>query len=374
MCNDCSRRVFLKGGGLGLLSLGIGGANPLFLERAAAAAVGPDPLGRRKVLVTIFQRGAMDGIAAVPPMDERSLKKLRPRLFMSAARSARGGRLIDLNGEFGLHPAFEPLHRLWGEERLAIVHSVGSPDSTRSHFDAQDYMETGTPGRKGTASGWLNRVSGLLGHEPTPFRNVSMTAALPRSFYGDEPAIAVTDLADFRVKLPGASGAARAAGQGFEALYEETSQDLLRKSGGETFEALDLLSKANLSSYRPARGAEYPDSPLGQSLRQIAQLIKSEVGPRGRFRRDRRLGHPCAAGDRQRQLRQPGPRPVALDRRLLDRSGHLPGRRRADDHDRVRPHRRRERLRRHRPRPWLVSLRPGQSRSTEEWSTATSAA
>ena len=278
MCNDCSRRVFLKGGGVGLLSLGLAGANPLFLERAAAAATELGTLGRRKVLVTIFQRGAMDALAAVPPISDTALAKARPRLYMSAARSAGDQRLIDLDGEFGLHPALAALERLWREGRLAVVHAVGSPDSTRSHFDAQDYMETATPGRKGTSSGWLNRVSGLLGHEATPFRNVSMTSALPRSFYGEEPAIAVTDLADFKVKLPGARRAASVAGRGFEALYEETSQDLLHRAGSDTFEALELLSRANLSSYRPHAGADYPSSPLGRSLRQIAQLIKSEVG------------------------------------------------------------------------------------------------
>lgn len=278
MCNDCSRRVFLKSGGLALVSLGLGSGNPLFLERAAAAAAEPGPFGRRKVLVSIFQRGAMDALAAVPPTEERTLAKLRPRLFMSAARSAGEERMIDLNGEFALHPALEPFERLWRDERLAIVHAVGSPDATRSHFDAQDYMETATPGRKGTPSGWLNRVSGLLGHEATPFRNVSMTPALPRSLYGEEPSLAITELDDFRVRLPGANGAAQAAGKGFEALYEQASQDLLRKSGSDTFEALDLLSQANLSSHRPAPGADYPGSPLGGSLRQIAQLIKSEVG------------------------------------------------------------------------------------------------
>lgn len=278
ICRHCSRRAFLKGSGLAMVSLGLAGSHPLFLERAAAAVAEPGALRRRRVLVAIFQRGAMDGLAAVQPVATSALEKVRPRLTLSAARSAGDGRLIDLDGSFAMHPALGPLERLWREERLAIVHAVGSPDSTRSHFDAQDYMESGTPGRKGTPSGWLNRVAGLLGHEATPFRSVSMTPALPRSLYGDEPAIAVTDLADFRVRLPGAGRAATAAGKGFEALYEETSQELLARSGGETFEAMDLLSEAHLESYRPAPGADYPASPLGRSLRQIAQLVKAEVG------------------------------------------------------------------------------------------------
>ena len=228
--------------------------------------------------MAIFQRGAMDGLAALPPLDEAALHRLRPRLATPAAT------LVDLGCGFGLHPALAPLAPLWKEGRLAAVHAVGSPDPTRSHFDAQDYMETGTPGRKGTPSGWLNRVSGLLGHEATPFRAVAMTPALPRSLYGDEPAIAVTDLADFALKVPGAPATPAAGGPqaggaaGFEALYEETSERVLRTAGSETFEAIEMLSARQLASYRPAPGAVYPPGPLGQALRQIAQLIKGDVG------------------------------------------------------------------------------------------------
>jgi len=266
-----NRRAFLKAGGLALVSIGAG---PSFLARTALAAESP----RRKVLVTIFQRGAMDALAAVPPLGGRELEKLRPRLAMSAARSAGGERLEDLGVGFGLHPAFGDLLPLWRDGRLAVVHAVGSPDPTRSHFDAQDYMETGTPGRKGTPDGWLNRVSGLLGHDSTPFRSVAMTPALPRSLYGGEPAIAVTDLREFKVKVPGMRVASQAAGQGFEALYRETSEEILRSTGAETFEAVEALEKLDVSRYRPAPGADYPSSALGRSLQQIAFLVKSGVG------------------------------------------------------------------------------------------------
>lgn len=266
-----NRRLFLKGSGIALLTVGVGGG-PGFITRAALAAAGTGSTSssRRKVLVTIFQRGAMDGLAAVPPVDASALKALRPRLAMADA--------LDLQTGFGLHPAFEPLLPLWKDKRLAIVHAVGSPDPTRSHFDAQDFMETGTPGRKGTPNGWLNRAVGLLGHDGSPFRAVALTQALPRSLYGDAPALAVTNLADFKVQLPGADRTAAAAGHGFEALYDQTSQDLLRDTGGETFRAVHMLSKAEIENYRPAAGAEYPRSPLGNALRQIAILIKSGVG------------------------------------------------------------------------------------------------
>jgi uncharacterized protein (DUF1501 family) len=270
-----TRRFFLKAGGVALFTLGSG---PQFLARAASAATSSGTGSRKRVLVTLFQRGAMDGLMAVPPLDEAALKSLRPRLAMSAARAAGDEALLDLGVGFGLHPGFASLMPLWKEGRLGIVHAVGSPDPTRSHFDAQDFMETGTPGRKGTPSGWLNRAVGLLGHEGSPFRAVAMTPALPRSLYGDEPAIAVTDLADFRFRLPGADRAAAAAGQGFEALYGETSQRLLHDTASETFKAIDLLSPEKIAHYRPADGADYPQTPLGLALRQIAQLVKSDVG------------------------------------------------------------------------------------------------
>ncbi len=263
-----TRRLFLKAGGVALFTLGAG---PQFLARAAGAVLNPS--GRRKVLVTIFQRGAMDGLAAVAPVDEPALRSLRPRLAMTAARSAEESALLDLGVGFGVHPSFAPLLPFWKEGRLGIVHAVGSPDSTRSHFDAQDYMETGTPGRKGTPSGWLNRAVGLLGHEGSPFRAVALTPALPRSFYGDEPAIAVTDLADFRV-----SPSSPKEGGGFEALYRQTNQPVLRQTADETFRAMSMLTPETVARYRPANGAVYPATPLGQALRQIALLVKSDVG------------------------------------------------------------------------------------------------
>ena len=272
-----TRRAFLKAGSIALFGVGLGGS-PIFLRRAAAASTQPGLARRRKVLVTVFQRGAMDGLMAVPPFTDPMLPELRPRLAMTAARSAGEGALIDLNGHFGLHPALTPLAPLFREGRLAIVHGVGSPDPTRSHFDAQDYMETGTPGRKGTPSGWLNRAVGQLGHEGTPWRAVAVTSALPRSLYGDAPALAVANLEEFGVRPAGGKALARVASQSFEDLYQQTSAELLRRTARESFEAVKLLSRPEITRYRPAKGAEYPRTPLGQSLRQIAQLIKADAG------------------------------------------------------------------------------------------------
>jgi uncharacterized protein (DUF1501 family) len=266
------RRLFLKGSGLALLAFGPG---PDFLRRAAFAAT---QANRKKVLVALFQRGAMDALAAVPPIGGSELARLRPRLAMSPSRASTDDALLDLGVGFGLHPALSPLEPLFRARELAVVHAVGSPDPTRSHFDAQDYMETATPGRKGTPSGWLNRVCGELGHDASPFRAVALAAALPRSLQGSAPAVAVARLEDFAVRRPGAAAATAAAGRGFESLYAQAAGELLAATARETFEAVHRLSAAELARYRPAPGARYPQSPLGQALRQIAQLVHADVG------------------------------------------------------------------------------------------------
>jgi uncharacterized protein (DUF1501 family) len=183
-----SRRAFLKTGGLALFSAGVGGV-PRFVCRTALASPGGMVSGKRPVLVAIFQRGAMDGLMAVSPLEEPLLSQYRPHLAMVRNPEEGGEGLIALDGLHGMHPALGPLVSPYREGHLAIVHGVGSPDATRSHFDAQDYMETGTPGRKGTGSGWLNRAAGMLTGEATPFRTVAMTSSLPRSLYGDQPAL-----------------------------------------------------------------------------------------------------------------------------------------------------------------------------------------
>ncbi len=272
-----TRRAFMKGSGLALFSFSFGGV-PLFLSRAADAAYNPGAFQRRKVLVTIFQRGAMDGLMAVTPFADPMLPGLRPNLFMAPDKSAKSASPVDLDGRFGFHPALAPLSPLFKEGRLSIVHGVGSPNATRSHFDAQDYMETGTPGVKRTHSGWLNRAVGLLGHEGTPFRAVAMTTALPRSLHGGAPALAIDNLEDFGIRVPGNRQMSRKAKLGFETLYAKNTGALLRRVSREGFEAIDMISKIDVANDKPADGANYPDSPLGNRLRQIALLIKYDVG------------------------------------------------------------------------------------------------
>jgi len=272
-----TRRAFLKGSGLTLLGMGIGGV-PAFLTRAAGLNNVQPLYGKRKVLVCIFQRGAMDGLMAVTPFTDNHLKTARPDLFVTPAGANGDKALLDLDGRFGLHPAMRAFQPLYRERRLGIVHGMGSPNTTRSHFDAQDYMESGTPFTKSTDSGWLNRAAGMLGHEATPFQAVSLTPAMPRALYGDQPALAISNLKDFTVQTRGNPKGAVAAARSFEELYDQTSSALLNETGKESFEAMRVLQQADSGRYTPGYGAVYPVSPLGNALKQIAQLIKMDVG------------------------------------------------------------------------------------------------
>jgi uncharacterized protein (DUF1501 family) len=269
------RRAFMKSGALALFAAGIGGV-PAFIARAADSRKILSPYKKNKVLVCIFQRGAMDGLMAVSPYTDPNLKALRPTLYMSPAETE--GKMIDLDGRFGLHPGLDAFTPFFRDGRMAIVHGVGSPNTTRSHFDAQDYMESGTPFSKSTGSGWLNRAVGLLGHDGTPFRAVSLTSSLPRSLYGDNESLAINNLQEFAIQMRGNPFASNLASKSFEQLYDQTSSQILNKTGKESFDAMKMLNVNNIKNYQPANGVVYPNSALGNSLKQIATLIKMEVG------------------------------------------------------------------------------------------------
>jgi len=272
-----SRKAFLKAGGLTLFGIGMGGI-PAFIAQAAEHIQAPGLFKRKKILVSIFQRGAMDGLMAVTPFEDQYLKAARPGLFVSPVKNGNNNPLIDLDGRFGLHPSMRAFETMFREKRLAIVHGMGSPNNTRSHFDAQDYMESGTPFNKGTSSGWLNRAAGLLGHEATPFQAVSLTSSMPRSFYGNTPAVAISNLQDFTIQMRGNPMGTKRVSQSFEELYDQTSSALLKTTGKESFDAVKMLQKVDIKNYKPANNAFYPNSPLGNSLKQIAQLIKMDIG------------------------------------------------------------------------------------------------
>jgi uncharacterized protein (DUF1501 family) len=266
-----SRRVFVKSGGIALFSLGL---DPLFLDRAAYALtsqLAAQPSSRR-TLVCLFQRGAVDGLNMIVPHGEAAYYAERPRIAVPR------GDVIDLDGHFGLHPALAPLKRFWDDNTLAAIHAVGSPDSTRSHFDAQDYMESGTPGVKATADGWLNRYCQHdREHQTGAFRAVAFGPELPRALAGSAPALAIDDLQAFGLRAP--QDAARdKLTRAFEALYEGAATGLLASSSREGFEAVQQLKQANPTQYQPDNGAQYPRGRIGRALLQVAQLIKANVG------------------------------------------------------------------------------------------------
>lgn len=272
-----NRRFFIRSGGVALASFGLIGVAPSFLQRAVLGQARERLIGgRRKTLIAIFQRGAVDGLNMVVPHGERAYYDLRPGIAIAKPQAGSAEAAVNLDGFFGLHPSLAPFKPLWDSKRLAIVEAVGSPDNTRSHFDAQDYMESATPGLKSTADGWLNRyLQSKPDPERGPFRAVSMTQLTPRAMQGKAPTLAMSNLADFTIR----AGQDSASVQGsFEAIYGQTVNDVLGGTGKETFEAVNYLKKVNLAQYQPQNGAQYPRTPFGNSLLQIAQLIKAGVG------------------------------------------------------------------------------------------------
>jgi uncharacterized protein (DUF1501 family) len=268
------RRAFVKSGALALVTMGL---SPSFLRRTAfGMELFNAPKG--KVLICLFQRGAADALNIVVPHGEKAYYAMRPSIAIAQpSRNAAGGA-IDLDGFFGLHPALAPLKPLYDRGLLAPVHAVGSPSTTRSHFDAQDYMETGTPDIKGTTDGWLNRYLAVKGTcdecnlAKTPFRAVSLTPQTPRILEGPSATVAMNSLDEFSVRATGNSA------ERLEALYRTGSADLVHGTGAEMFDAVKMLRSANPQKYLPQNGAEYPRSQFGQRLLQIAQLIKANVG------------------------------------------------------------------------------------------------
>ena len=267
-----TRRSFMKQGALALVAMG---AVPGFVVRSALAQ---SRAARSKVLVVVFQRGAVDGLSMLVPHGDPDYYAARAGIAIARPAAVEGA--VDLDGFFGLHPSLSGLEPLWRERRLAAVHACGSPDTTRSHFDAQDYMESGTPGVKSTEDGWLARGLAAAPEAPaSPFRAVALGPALPRVLRGDAGAVAMTSLAEFDIREAAAlAGGGLDARRGFESLYEQGVRDLLYGTGRETFDAVKMLKAAAPQQLQPANGAVYPRGRFSDSLRQISQLIRSDVG------------------------------------------------------------------------------------------------
>ncbi len=302
-----SRRYFLKSGGVALASLG---SVPSFLLRTAMAQTNTAHSKDRPIIIAIFQRGAADGISVVVPFGDPHYAPARPQIAIPEPARGGGERAIDLDGFFGLHPSLDSLKPIYDEGRLAIVHAAGSPDSTRSHFDAQDYMEAGAPGNKAVSDGWLNRYlqASLASDAPPPFRAVAISANLPRSLAGRAPALAMQRVADFGIR------GGRATPD-----IEEIFADMYK----DTFEAVKTLRSATSERYAPAAGVQYPNSPFGQALLQIAQLVKSNIGLEVAFADiggwDTHANQGSSRGQLANQLKNFGDGLAALYRDLGDR-------------------------------------------------------
>ncbi|MBZ5660338.1 MAG: DUF1501 domain-containing protein [Acidobacteriia bacterium] len=307
-----SRRIFLKNSGVAMIGMS---TIPAFLQRAVAAT----PMPNKKKLIVLFQRGAADGLNIVVPFGEENYYRIRPTIAIPQPRQGAEGTAVDLDGFFGLHPSLAPLGPLFQNGQLAIVHAAGSPDTTRSHFDAQDFMESGTPGVKATEDGWLNRtVQGPHEESSSPFRAVAMGPNLPLTLRGAAPAIALADVRQFRVMSQ-----STAVQGGFEALYAQTVDNVLRGIGTETFEAIDMLRKADPSRFQPENGADYPKGRVGQTLQQVAQLIKADIGMEVSFVDtggwDNHVNEGGAQGQISNLLRELGQGLAALHQDLGDR-------------------------------------------------------
>lgn len=337
-----TRRIFLKSGAMALASVGIIPAlGPEFLRRAVWADDAKNT-GRKKTLVCIFLRGAVDGLSVIVPHGDPDYYNLRSVGQGGIAIARTGGEgVVDLDGQFGLHPALAMLKPIYDAGHMGAIHAVGSPNPTRSHFDAQDYMESAAPGDKGVRTGWLARAIAAC---PEDIRNganagakistVSLTAQVPRSLDGDRDALAIPNLKTFGIgrdgrALPiggGAGGSGDTSG-GFEALYAGAVGDVLHGAGRETFDAVKTLNGLDPAHYRPANGANYTGSELGQSLQQIAQLIKANLGVEVAFAEaggwDTHVGQGGAQGNLSRRLADLGGALAAFYTDLGDRMGDV---------------------------------------------------
>jgi uncharacterized protein (DUF1501 family) len=274
---NLNRRLFLKRGGIALAALGASSLwEPGLLGRMALAADSARSANGKKVLICVFQRGAADGLSMVYPHGDPFYYQHRQEIALPRPSRAAGAAALDLDGFFALHPALDSFLPLYKAGHLAVIHACGSPNSSRSHFDMQDFMESGVPADKSVHTGWLNRMlEGRPEAHTTPFRAVSMTSVIPRSLQGDTEALAVRDLSSFGVNV--AVGQGNMA-SGFEGMYAGAVDGVLHGTGKESFDAISMLKKANPSQYTPADGVSYPKGTFGKAMLQIAQLIKADVG------------------------------------------------------------------------------------------------
>jgi len=272
-----TRRIFLRGSAVVMAGTG---AVPSWLARAASVEG-----KKRKILIAIFQRGAADGLNIVIPFSEKRYRDLRPTLAIPAPTGQPGspnlngplnGAAIDLDGRFALNGAMQPLKALWDKQQLAIVEATGSPDSSRSHFDAQDYMESGTSS-KSMGDGWLNRALPRPDSETSPLRAVSMGNQVARTLRGEREAIAFGDSQQFNMGNQDAASI-------LESMYTTSADAQWGRTGKDAFQAMKMIQSINRSAYTPQAGVQYGQGgELGRSLQQLARLIKADAGVEAAF-------------------------------------------------------------------------------------------
>lgn len=269
MNTTISRRDFLKLAG----AFAVAPALPTWMPRMAFAPQGVEPPG--DILVVVFQRGGMDGINAVIPHGDADYYHNRSALAIPEPEDGSDQTGIDLDGFFGLHPSLRPLKDLWDEKTLAIVHAVGSPDPTHSHFDAMDYMERGTPGEKSISTGWIGRhLQTAAWQNESPFRAIGMGGVMQAALRGPIPVTTLKSISDFH--LQGDVTQLTEIRARLESLYNLGSS--LDGDAIETFNAVDILDKIDVNNYTPSGGAEYPETEFGMAMKQVAQIAKAEIG------------------------------------------------------------------------------------------------
>ena len=269
MNTQISRRDFLKLAG----SFAVAPALPAWMPRMAFAPQGVQPAG--DILVVVFQRGGMDGISAVIPHGDPHYYENRSALAIPEPEDGSDKTGIDLDGFFGLHPSLRPLKDLWDEKTLALVHAVGSPDPTHSHFDAMDYMERGTPGEKSIPTGWIGRhLQTAPWQNESPFRAIGMGGVMQAALRGPIPVTTLKSISDFH--LQGDVSQLTDIRARLESLYNLGSS--LDGDAVETFNAVNILDKIDVNNYTPSGGAAYPETEFGMAMKQVAQIAKAEIG------------------------------------------------------------------------------------------------
>ncbi len=235
---------------------------------------------RGDVLVVVFLRGGADGLNVVVPHGDKAYYAARPALNVARPddkNAEQANRALDLDGFFGLHPALGPLHSIFKGGQMLAVHAAGSPDPTRSHFDAMDFMERGTPGSSKLTTGWLGRhLAATENGSEAPLRAIGWGTALQTSLRGTISATAIQSIVNYH--LNGRQEAAAQMLAALNAMYS-VQPDALKAAADQTNVVLDLVSKINVASYKAANGVTYDDNnEFDMALMQTAALIKAEVG------------------------------------------------------------------------------------------------